>query len=157
MQALLATHAETADRRVICLSYTDERSANGNSYADMSLGRTHKMVGCNSDILDRCSAGDLVIVTAQRPTGRVFHIGILKKKVDVYMLWAEHGGEVWKYNWDYDPVTPDMDVHQTRLALIESGVARTQAYNLFNMRFCSAKCIPALARAFREGIVKVSI
>jgi hypothetical protein len=157
MQSILSAHAESANRKVICLSYKDERSANGKSYEDMTLGRTHKMVGCNSAELDKCSPGDIVIVTAQKPGGRIFHIGILKKKVDVYMLWAGHGGEVWNHNWEYDPVTPNMDVKECVTALKEAGVPPSDASNLFNMRFChGSKYIPHVAQAFREGIFPIS-
>ena len=157
MQSLLAAHAETVNRKVICLSYKNERSANGKSYEDMALGRTHKMVGCNSAELDKCSPGDIVIINAETPRGRSFHVGILKKKVDVYMLWAGHGGEVWSYNWDYDPVTLDMDVKTCVTALKDAGVPASDAMNLFNMRFChGTKYMPHVARAFRDGIFPVS-
>ncbi len=157
MQSILATHAETANRKVVCLSYKDERSANGKSYEDMALGRTHKMVGCNSAELDKCNPGDLVIVTAQKPGGRTFHVGILKKKVDMCMLWALHGGEAWKYTWEYDPCTPDMDVAECIRSLKEADVPAADAKGIFNMRFChGTKYIPHIVHAFRDGIFTVS-
>ena len=142
---------------MICLSYKDERSANGKSYEDMSLGRTQKMVGCDSAGLDKCSPGDIVIITAQAPGGRMFHVGILKKKSDDCLTWMDHGGEIWKRNWEYDPCTADMDVKECVTALKEAGVPASDASNLFNMRFChGTKYIPHVARAFREGIFSVS-
>jgi hypothetical protein len=158
MQSILAAHAESANRKVICLSYKDERSAIGKSSEDMALGRTQKMVGCNSAELDKCSPGDIVIITAQAPRGgRMFHVGILKKKSDECLTWMDHGGEIWKHNWEYDPVTATMDVKECVTALKEAGVPASDASNLFNMRFChGSKYIPHVARAFREGIFTVS-
>jgi hypothetical protein len=154
MQSLLAKNAETEDRKVRLLCYKDTRSALGKSAVDMALGRTHKVVGCRGTQLNECTEDDFVLVVADTPTGRKFHVGLLKKRTTECRIWSDHGGEVWTHNWEYDPCTPDMDVKEKQSALREAGFAPDDVQKMFQR--CGDYALPILARAFREGIFPVS-
>jgi hypothetical protein len=161
MQHALAALAETADRNVVCLNYTDKHSVGGDSSKDMTLGRTQKMVaygkpGDNVDRLAKCKPGDFVVITAYKERTRVFHIGILKKKVYDCTTWLDHGGKTWEHAWEYDPCTPDMDVAECVAAFQATGLSKRDATSIFSMIWCRAAYLPHIARAFRDGIFRTA-
>jgi len=56
-------------------------------------------------------------------------------------VWSDEGGEIWTYNWTYEPLT---DIFQydteTKDEIIELCEAYSLKYNnLFNSRLCSNK------------------
>jgi hypothetical protein len=158
MQYALAALAETADRNVVCLNYTDAHSVDSNSFMDMNLGRKNKRVACDSDRLGKCKPGDFIIITAYKDRTRVFHVGILKKKVEDCMTWAGwgEGGKIWKHVWEYDPCTPDMDVAECVAVFQTTGLSKRDATSIFSMIWCRAVYLPHIARAFRDGTFLVA-
>lgn len=159
MASLIAQHIETGGHKVMCISYKNSRSAVGDSVADMSIGRTQKRVGCSSVTLKNASPNDIVIINAETKAGRLFHIGVLTKRSDDFTTWLDHGGEIWKYNWEYDPITQDMPVRQCIDMLVEMGLTKTAANNLFNARLCKQTGLyqSYLAKLIREGRIPLYV
>lgn len=128
------------------LTYTDEHSCGGSAYSDLELGLKHTMVGCNSIRLRPGNAlpGTIVKTQAKKNGIWYFTIGILGAHVQECTLWKDHGGEVWKYNHYYEPLTSIMTLNPEMKKFIEDSAGRhgLSKTTFFNSRFCSIKLRP---------------
>ena len=126
-----------------CITYKDERSAEKSAYNDLMLGCEHGVVGCNSKVFGSLKTikGDLVIINAKKDGITHAIIGRLDTKLDECTVWSDEGGEIWTYNWTYEPLT---DIFQydteTKDEIIDFCTIHSLKYNnLFNSRLCSNK------------------
>ena len=134
------------------LTYTDAHSCNGSAYRDLELGYTHKMVGCNSVRLKPGNAlpGALVKTQAKKDGQWYFTIGILGAHAAECTLWKDHGGEVWKYNHYYEPLTGIVCLTPEMKKFIDESAEKygLSTKTFFNSRFCSAKLRPVFQDLF---------
>jgi hypothetical protein len=128
------------------LTYTDAHSCDGSAYRDLELGMKHTMVGCNSVRLRPGNAlpGAIVKTQAKKDGIWYFTIGVLGAHAQACTLWKDHGGEVWKYNHYYEPLTGIVEVTPEMKKYIKESAERhgLPTTTFFNSRFCSAKLRP---------------
>lgn len=135
-----------AATNIRAVSYTNDHSVNSCAYKDLELGHIHGKVGCNSSVFGckKTKSGDIVMIMARNKNKTYFTIGVLGERLESCSLWSDNGGENWKYNFSYSPLTPIVeltkDLHSKIIATGEKY--NCNGKNFLNSRFCSIKLKP---------------
>lgn len=152
METLISIALAVETVKILCITYTDERSAQGSSLEDMRLGIQNNVIGTNMSHFGSANKGDIAIVTATDERGkRVFMIGILGDALPSCDVWAAAGGELWKHNRVFTPITDIIQMETIKKEWQEMcTVYAVNPHNIFNTRLCGygSKYREALARAF---------
>jgi hypothetical protein len=161
MEHILANAIESEETKIFCVSYTDERSAGGSSMEDMTLGLEHRVVGSNMPHLANAKKGDFVVVTAYNASKkRICVFGVLGDDYPSCTLWEKEGGEVWKYNFHFTPITGILNI-ETLYPTWKIICDRSNLnYRLiFNTRLCGygQKYKNALASAIRTRCIPLTL
>jgi hypothetical protein len=161
MEYVLSNAIESEATKIVCVSYTDERSAGGSSMEDMTIGYEHRAVGSNMSHLASAAKGDFVVVTAYNASKqRVFMVGVLGDAYPTCNLWQKEGGEVWKYNFHFTPITQILvleKVYPVWKTICDQY--RLNHHLIFNTRLCGhgQKYKKALAEAIASGCIPVNL
>lgn len=156
MEYILSSHVQASGTKIFCVSYTDARSAKGSSLNDMRLGITHHVVGSNCPHLACAKAGDIAVVTAYEENKRVVVLGMLGAALPDCTVWQDAGGERWRFNFEFKPLTGEIMLEDIKSAW--TTICNEQSvnpHNMFNTRLCGhgEKYKSVLARAIEEGLI----
>jgi hypothetical protein len=136
--------------KIVCVTYTDGFSAGGNAYNDLKIGLQAKTVACNSGHLSNTKAGDIVMIRSSK------HItfGIIQEPVGTSDAWSSQGGEAWKYNFHYLPITAilEMDAGFKQMVRDHCEANGVKHGCMFNSRLCGygEKYKPVLKDLFSD-------
>ena len=136
--------------KIVCVTYTDDFSAGGNAYNDLKIGLQAKTVACNSGHLSNTKAGDIVMIRSSN------HItfGIIQEQVGTSDAWSSHGGESWKYNFRYLPITDILEMSPAfkQMVLYHCTTNGVKHGCMFNSRLCGygEKYKPVLKDLFSD-------
>jgi hypothetical protein len=136
--------------KIVCVTYTDDFSAGGNAYNDLKIGLQAKTVACNSGHLANTTAGDIVMVRSSK------HItfGIIQEPIGTSDAWSSQGGEAWKYNFHYLPITAilEMDARFKQMVRDHCEANGVKHTCMFNSRLCGygEKYKPVLKDLFSD-------
>lgn len=124
------------------ISYTDDKSVETSSYQDLLITCTQRVVGCGMSKFENAQPGDIVLVKAACGKGTshadVFCVGVLGKPVGECHAWRDKGGKVWKYNFEFTPLTRITDRDPNDIFLqrcTQAGVPRPN--NIYNPLFAN--------------------
>ena len=117
--------------KIVCVTYTDDLSLEGNAYNDLKTGLQAKTVASNSRHLSNTKAGDIVMIRSSN------HItfGIIQEQVGTSDAWSRHGGKSWKYNFRYLPITDILKMSPTFKQMVKDSES-SSSWNLCHYCTC---------------------
>jgi hypothetical protein len=131
-----------------CVNYVNKYSIDNDSFADLTIGDQHNLVGCNSGVFGASNPGDFVIITAKKNNTNELYavIGVLESRVPNCTLWADRGGCTWRHNFKYTAKTPIFHVTEDIFNFITAACQELQVdpKYLFHSRFCGARYLPVV-------------
>jgi len=136
--------------KIVCVTYTDGFSAGGNAYNDLKIGLQAKTVACNSGHLANTTAGDIVMIRSSN------HItfGIIQEPVGTSDAWSSQGGESWKHNFSYLPITAILEINAGFKQMVRDHCDANGVKHgcMFNSRLCGygEKYKPVLKDLFSD-------
>jgi hypothetical protein len=141
--------------KIVCVTYTDEFSAGGDAYNDLKIGHQAKIVACNSGHLSNTKAGDIVMIRSSK------HItfGIIQEPIGTSDAWSSQGGESWKYNFRYLPITAILEMDTGFKQMVRDHCESNGVKHgcMFNSRLCGygEKYKPVLKDLFSDERMKL--
>lgn len=139
----------TSATKFFTVTYTDEYSAGGSSYMDLTITHSDRVVGCGNKRFGTAENGDIALVKASYGKGKkkrdVFCIGVIGKSIPSCHKWFERGGHIWPFNYYFTPITPIIERESINADVVrtceKTGVKKTC---IFNSRFASEKSLKPL-------------
>lgn len=136
-------------RSFVCVTYTDDRSAGRCSIRDLQISAEQKTVGCSSVNLGRAKPGDIVLICAAGSPDRLFMFGELTEKIESCRAWADEGGEMWKYNFRFTPLTNILSYDSSLRKRVSDACKKHGVHNqVFNSRYAQRKHLAVVQEVF---------
>lgn len=141
--------------KLICVTYTDNMSAGHLSINDLFISYKEQIFAANSTRLKYFTKGDYVIICATQNKEKLFFVAKIVSVVHHPLTeWSRQGGELWKYNFNIEPITEITHLTERRKNQIQTilNSMRLNPNNLLHPRFCSEKLMTGLDTLLRLGV-----